>query len=155
MLNSAVDNAIYFDDLSIGQKFSYGPYLVEEQELLAFNRKWDPLPIHMADDAARAKGLRGKTASGQFTLCVKQYFVNQTPWTDAVIGALGFDEVRFPNPVYVGDELFAEISVSALRASRSKPDRGIVTLNFRVYKQTDENVLTYIDKVMFSRRASA
>ena len=151
-MNNDNNQTIYFDDLSVGQEFHYGPYLVDEQELLAFNSKWDPLPIHLDDEAARAKGLRGKTASGQFTLCVKQYFVNQTPWTAAVIGAMGFDEVRFPNPVYVGDELFAQISVAALRASRSKPDRGIVTLNFRVFKQTDDTVLTYIDTVMFSKR---
>ena len=148
------DKQIYFDDLSVGQVFNYGPYLVDEQELLAFNAKWDPLPIHLDDKAAREKGLRGKTASGQYTLCVKQYFVNQTPWTGAVIGAMGFDEVRFPNPVYVGDELFAKIVVSALRASRSKPDRGIVTLDFRLFNQSDTTVLTYVDTVMFSRRAS-
>ena len=146
-------NDIYFDDLTLGQVFSYGPYLVEESELMAFNQKWDPLPIHLDDEAARQKGLRGKTASGQFTLCVKQYFVNQTPWTGAVIGAMGFDEVRFPHPVYVGDELFAEINVSGLRVSRSKPDRGIVTLNFRLFNQSDTTVLTYIDTVMFARRA--
>ena len=153
-MNEENNQTIYFDDLTVGQVFDYGPYLIEEQELLAFNRKWDPLPIHLDDDAACAKGLRGKTASGQFTLCVKQYFVNQTPWTAAVIGAMGFDEVRFPNPVYVGDKLFAQISVSALRRSRSKPDRGIVTLDFRLFNQNDETVLTYIDTVMFSRRPS-
>ena len=152
-VHSDNDKQIYFDDLNVGEIFRYGPYLVEEQELIAFNLKWDPLPIHLDDKAARAKGLLGKTASGQFTLCVKQYFVNQTPWTDAVIGAMGFDEVRFPHPVYVGDELFAEINVSALRASRSKPDRGIVTLDFRLFNQSDTTVLTYIDTVMFARRA--
>ena len=52
------------------------------------------------------------------------------------------------------DELFAQISVSALRASRSKPDRGIVTLDFRLFNQNDKTVLTYIDTVMFSRRPS-
>ncbi|MGR8948013.1 MAG: MaoC/PaaZ C-terminal domain-containing protein [Gammaproteobacteria bacterium] len=146
---------IYFDDLTINQTFEFGPYLVEEEELLAFNRKWDPLPIHLDDDAARAKGFRSKTASGQYTLCVKQHFVNQCGWTSAVIGAMGFDEVRFPNPVYVGDEIFAEVEVAKLRASKTKPDRGIVTLNFRLYKKSAETVLTYIDTVMFARRPAA
>ena len=145
---------IYFDDLKVGQRFSFGPYHVVEQELVAFNRKWDPLPIHLDDAAAKAKGLRGKTASGQYTLCVKQHFVNQAGWTDAVIGAMGFDEVRFPHPVYVGDDLHADISVDNLRESRSKPDRGIVTLSFRLFNQDDVTVLTYIDTVMFGKRPS-
>ena len=144
--------SVYFDDLCVGERFTFGPYLVEQSELLAFNRKWDPLPIHLNDEAARNKGLRGITASGQFTLCVKQHFVNQAPWTAAVIGAMGFDEVRFPNPVYIGDELFADISVIALRPSRSKLDRGIVTLDFKLFNQTQETVLTYIDTVMFAKR---
>ena len=152
-LVNAPQNSIYFDDLTVGQVFDYGPYLIEEEELLAFNQKWDPLPIHLDDAAARAKGLKSKSASGQFTLCVKQYFVNQSPWTKAVIGAMGFDEVRFPNPVYVGDELFAQVEVAKLRASKSKPDRGIVTLNFRLFNKEDVTVLTYTDTVMFSRRA--
>ncbi len=149
---NASEKAIYFDDLVVGQIFEYGPYLIEEKELVAFNQKWDPLPIHLDDAAARAKGLKSKSASGQYTLCVKQYFVNQSAWTNAVIGAMGFDEVRFPNPVYVGDELFARVEVAKLRASKSKPDRGIVTLNLRLYKNGDVTVLTYIDTVMFARR---
>lgn len=151
MNNSAL---IYFDDLTIGQSFSFGPYRVLEQELVAFNQKWDPLPIHLDDAAAKAKGLRGKTASGQYTLCVKQHFVNQASWTDAVIGAMGFDEVRFPHPVYVEDDLYATVTVDNLRASRSKPDRGIVTLGFRLFNQDDVTVLTYIDTVMFGKRPS-
>lgn len=145
---------IYFDDLEIGQIFNFGPYHVVEQELIAFNQKWDPLPIHLDDAAAKAKGLRGKTASGQYTLCVKQHFVNQASWTDAVIGAMGFDEVRFPHPVYVEDDLYATVTVDNLRASRSKPDRGIVTLGFRLFNQDDVTVLTYIDTVMFGKRPS-
>ena len=152
---NASQNSIYFDDLVIGQIFEYGPYLIEEEELVAFNRQWDPLPIHLDDAAARAKGLKSKSASGQYTLCVKQYFVNQSAWTNAVIGAMGFDEVRFPNPVYVGDEIFGRVEVAKLRASKSKPDRGIVTLNFCLYKNDDETVLTYIDTVMFARRPQA
>jgi len=152
VINLSDDERIYFDDITVGDEFTFGPYRVEREELLAFNRKWDPLPIHLDDAAARAKGHRSITASGQYTLCVKQVFVNQTPWCDAVIGALGFDEVRFPHPVYVDDELFARIECTATRASRSKPDRGIVTLGFRVYNQDDVAVLTYIDTVMFAVR---
>jgi acyl dehydratase len=146
------DDSIYFDDIKAGDAFTFGPYRVEREELLAFNRKWDPLPIHLDDDAARRKGHRSITASGQYTLCVKQVFVNRTAWGDAVIGALGFDEVRFPHPVYVDDDLFARIECTGTRASRSKPDRGIVTLNFRIYNADDVTVLTYIDTVMFARR---
>jgi acyl dehydratase len=146
---------IYFDDIAIGDVFRFGPYRVTAEELLQFNRKWDPLPIHLDDTAARAKGHRGIIASGQYTLCVKQTFVSRARWCNAVIGALGFDEVRFPHPVYVEDELSATVECIDKRASRTKPDRGIVTLSFRVYNADDVTVLSYIDTVMFGRRAGA
>jgi hypothetical protein len=45
--------------------------------MLTFSRQWDPLPIHLNAEAARAKGHRTITASGQYTLCVKQLLLNQ------------------------------------------------------------------------------
>ena len=145
----------YFDDLEPGDSFHFGPYHVTREELLEFNARWDPLPIHMNDEAARARGLNGMTASGQYTLCVKQKLLHGAPWTDAVIGALGFDELRFPYPVYPGDDLSLAIECLEIRASNSKPDRGIVKFIFRVSNQDGVVVLHYLDTVMFARRQNA
>ncbi|MEQ8233910.1 MAG: MaoC/PaaZ C-terminal domain-containing protein [Gammaproteobacteria bacterium] len=145
-------DTLYFDDVHAGDRFAFGPYPVEREELLAFNRRWDPLPIHTDDTAARARGLRGLTASGQYTLCVKQAMLNGAAWTDAIIGALGFDELRFPHPVYPGDSLRLTIDCLDTRPSRSKPDRGIVKFRFEVHNQDDVLVLSYLDTVMFARR---
>jgi acyl dehydratase len=143
--------ALYFDDMVVGASYSFGLYRVTEDEMLTFSRQWDPLPIHLNAEAARAKGHRTITASGQYTLCVKQLFLNQARWGSAVIGALGFDEVRFPHPVYADDMLSATVECTETRASRSKPDRGIVTLSVRMYDHDDVTVLNYIDTVMFAR----
>ena len=146
------NSTCYFDDLNIGDLFHFGPYHVTREELIEFNTRWDPLPIHLDDAAAQARGLKGMTASGQYTLCVKQKMLNGAPWTAAVIGALGFDELRFPHPVYPGDDLSLTIECLELRASNSKPDRGIVKFVFRVTNQDGVAVLNYLDTVMFGRR---
>lgn len=143
---------IYFDDLAAGDRFQFGPYAVSREELLEFNRRWDPLPIHLDDAAARERGLDGLTASGQYTMCVKQSLLNRSAWIGAVIGALGFDELRFPHPVYPGDTLTLDIECLSTRASRSKPDRGIVVFDFRMRNQHGVEVLRYLDTVMFARR---
>ena len=148
----STDQSRYFDDLTIGDVFDYGPYHVTRAELLEFNLRWDPLPIHTDDDAARARGLQGMSASGQYTLCVKQKMLTGAPWADAVIGALGFDELRFPHPVYPDDDLRLTIECLELRVSNSKPDRGIVKFGFRVDNQDGVTVLSYLDTVMFGRR---
>ena len=145
---------VYFDDMHAGQTFGFGPYRVTREELLEFNLRWDPLPIHVDDGAARARGFQGLTASGQYTLCVKQKLLNEAPWRAAVIGALGFDELRFPHPVYPGDGLCLGIDCLETRPSRSKPDRGVVRFEFRVSNQHDVVVLRYLDTVMFARRGN-
>ena len=149
------NDAIYFDDLAKGDVFTFGPYRVERNEMLAFSRKWDPLPIHIDEDAATNRGHRGIIASGQFTLCVKQLLMTQAPWRDALIGALGFDELRFPRPVYAGDDLTLTIECIDTRPSRSKPDRGIVKFTFRIANQDDETVLEYVDTVMFAKHSDS
>ena len=149
----STSEAIYFDDIAAGDRFSFGPYKVPRDELLEFNRRWDPLPIHLDDKAARARGLAGLTASGQYTLCIKQAMLNQSTWTEAVIGALGFDELRFPHPVYPGDDIRLDIECLETRPSRSKPDRGIVKFLFQMFNQEDTLVLRYLDTVMFARRS--
>jgi acyl dehydratase len=144
---------IYFDDLKVGDVFTFGPYRVERGEMLAFSRKWDPLPVHIDDKAAREQGYRGITASGQFTLCVKQVLTRQAPWRAALIGSMGFDELRFPRPVYAGDELALTVECADTRPSRSKPDRGIVKFALRLANQDGETVLAHVDTVMFARRS--
>ena len=118
------NETIYFDDLAQGDIFTFGPYRVTREEMLEFSRKWDPLPMHIDEESARARGYRAITASGQYTLCVKQALMTQAPWRVALIGAMGFD----------------------------KPDRGIVKFTFEVANQDDETVLSYLDTVMFAKR---
>lgn len=154
-MGGAKTNTVYFEDLAAGDVFTFGPYRVPREEMVAFSRQWDPLPIHLDDAAARARGHREATGSGQYTLCVKQALLNEAPWRDAVIGALGFDELRFPRPVYAGDSLTLTIECLTTRASRSKPDRGIVKFRFRLDNQQGEPVLTYLDTVMFARRPAS
>ena len=146
--------SLYFEDINVGDRLKLGPYAVTRPELLEFNRKWDPLPIHLSQEKAIEKGYKDITASGQYTLCIKQWMLNQANWTNAVIGALGFDEMRFPLPVYPGDDISLEIECLSTRPSKSKPDRGILTFFFQLINQNDKVVLHYKDTVMFSRKNS-
>ena len=146
--------SLYFEDINVGDRLKLGPYAVTRSELLEFNRKWDPLPIHLSQEKAIEKGYKDITASGQYTLCIKQLMLNQANWTNAVIGALGFDEMRFPLPVYPGDDISLEIECLATRRSKSKSDRGILTFFFQLINQNDKVVLHYKDTVMFSRKNS-
>ena len=143
---------LYFDDIEVGSLTVYKAFHVDHDEMLAFSRKWDNLPIHVDDAAAKQLGHRGIIASGQYSLCIKQYFINQSEWRDAVIGAAGWDEVRFKKPVYAGDDISGSIRCIDKIESRSKPDRGIVRFEIILKNQDGELVLSLLDDVMMEKR---
>jgi itaconyl-CoA hydratase len=67
---------------------------------------------------------------------------------------LGWDQIRLPHPVFVGDTLYAESRVLATRPSKSRPDVGIVTVRTRGFNQHGDVVVSFTRSVMVNRRAS-
>ena len=68
------------------------------------------------------------------------------------MAALGWDEVRFPNPVRVGDRLSLEVTFVDKKLSASKPDRGIVHTRITVSNQDGIPVLTQKDTILVARK---
>ena len=56
------------------------------------------------------------------------------------VANLGWDEVRFPKPLFHGDTVHVETEVIELRESKSRPNAGIVTFLHRAYNQHGELV---------------
>ncbi len=69
--------------------------------------------------------------------------------------ALGWDEVRLPNPLFPGDTLFSESEVIDVRESRSRPEMGIVRVETRGYNQDGTVVIQYKRSVMVWKREHA
>lgn len=69
--------------------------------------------------------------------------------------ALGWDEVRMPNPLYPGDTLYTDSEVLEVRESRSRPDQGVVTVRTRGYDQDGHVVIDFKRTVMVWKRAAA
>ena len=67
------------------------------------------------------------------------------------VGNLGFDETRFPNPVFIGDTIYARTVVKAKRESKSRPDWGIVTFEHQGLNQRGEIVCTCLRNGMMLR----
>ena len=68
-----------------------------------------------------------------------------------LVANLGYDKITMPKPVFIGDTLHAETEVTELRASKSRPDAGIVTFRHRAYNQRDELVCEALRTVMVKR----
>jgi acyl dehydratase len=70
------------------------------------------------------------------------------------IANLGYDSVVFEAPLYLGDSLYGESEVLEVRASASKPDRGIVAVETRGFNQRAERVIVLRRKFLAPRRAA-
>ena len=72
---------------------------------------------------------------------------------DWAIGAYLEESRRFVEPVLPGDEIHSVSEITQVRRSRSKPDRGIVTLHVATRNQRDEIVLEGTDVVLVGARS--
>ncbi len=141
---------IYFEDVIAGDVLRAGPYVIPEQELVAFAATWDPLPIHV--DRAYAGAHGGLTAPSVYLFAIKMRLVHTFPLRRTVIAAVGYDEVRFLRPAHPGDALTLELTWVDKRRSRSKPDRGIVTGRYSLSNAAGDVVMTHLDTVLMRLR---
>ena len=89
------------------------------------------------------------------TIALKQRLIMSIERNSEIIGAARIDDLNFLRPVRAGDELSMRQVCTANRESKSRPDRGLVTLEYEIFNQNGENVLTSRDTIMMRRRPAA
>ena len=120
---------IAFEDLTAGTRFALGSVVVDGDEMLAFNRRFDPQPFHLDEEAAKESLMGGLCASGWFTASLwMRCYVDTVLASSTSLGSPGGDEIAWPAPVFPGDELAATLEIAAARRSASRPTLGLVTL---------------------------
>jgi len=133
---------LYFEEFDVGQVFDHPiRRTITEADNVWFSAlTHNPQPLHI--DAEFAK----KTEFGRplVNSCLTLAFMVGISVNDTTLGTtvanLGWDEVRFPKPLFHGDTIRIETEVSELRESRSRPENGIVVFEHRCYNQHDELV---------------
>ena len=145
----------YFEDFAVGEVFKpSGRVRVEKDEIIAFAKKFDPQFFHLDEEAARKSIFGRLVASGWHTAAMTISLVARSEYRSAggTIG-MGFEDMRWPAPVYPGDELRIETEVLEMRASKSRPDRGVMKLRTRTLNQNDEAVQELVAYAMVPRRS--
>jgi acyl dehydratase len=133
----------YLDDYQSGAVFEFGPVPVEERDVIAFAKKYDPQPIHTDSLAAAAGPFNGLIASGWHTIgLIMALFVKHYLSPASSMASPGVDEVRWIKPVRPGDQLRLRVTVIETRRSRTKPDRGVLFSYVEGLNQRDEVVVT-------------
>jgi acyl dehydratase len=156
-MNSTTDDKTpyYLEDLSIGQCFVSASHALDEAQIVAFARQFDPQPFHL-DPAAAADSLFGGLAASGWhvaSLTMRLIVGDRAPFAGGVIGA-GV-ELSWPRPTRPGDVLRVETAAIEITPSRSKPDRGIVTVRSETRNQADEVVQLMTSRLVVPRRTAA
>jgi acyl dehydratase len=133
----------YFEDYVSGAVHECGCIAVQESEIIAFARQFDPQPLHVDPKKAEQSVFGGLIASGWHTAgLMMRLFVEHYLSRVASLSSPGVDELRWLKPVRPGDELALRVTVLETTLSRSKPDRGVVHSHIEVRNQREEVVMT-------------
>jgi acyl dehydratase len=146
---------LYFEDYAVGDVFRSAGYTLTEAAILDFALAYDPQPFHIDKGAAERSHFGGLIASGwQIGVISFRLLVDAGLLRGGSMGAPGLDNVRWLRPVRAGDTIHAEATVLEARPSTSRADRGYVTIDFRVFNQHEEVVMTYRCPEIIARRPS-
>jgi acyl dehydratase len=148
------DVLLAFEDFQVGQIHDLGSKTVDRDELLAFARSYDPQPMHLDEEAAKASLLGGLAASGWHAgaMFMRLLYDGLLAKTRS-FGAPGIDKLAWKRPVRPGDTLHAVAEVVATRVSKGRPDLGIVGFRFLVTNALGETVMTVEHSIFIQTRA--
>jgi len=151
-----MDKTYAFEDFTVGRVFELGSRVVDREEGLAFARAYDPQPLHLDEEAAKASVLGGLSVSGWHTCAMVMRLMCDAYLVDSTSqGSPGIDNLRWLKPVRPGDTIRVRMTVQETKPSRSRPSIGLIRSAWVVLNQHDEVVMTMEGWGMFGRRNPA
>ncbi|MEC7251482.1 MAG: MaoC family dehydratase [Pseudomonadota bacterium] len=146
----------YLEDFQVGDVYEHRP----GRSITETDNTWFTLltmnqhPLHFDREYG------AKTEFGQVLVnsCLTISLVTGMSVSDIsqkTIANLGWDKVRLTGPVFVGDTLYAESTVLAIRESGSRPNQGIVTVESRGLKQDGQQVISFERSMLIPKRGHA
>ena len=143
MTNPVTKDRRHFEDLRVGEVVDLGHIRVTREMIVTFAREFDPFPFHLDEAAAKASLLGGLASSGWQTGGLSlRMLVDSFLNTVASAGGLGSTDLKWKNPVMVGDTIGGTVTIADLRRSGGHPQWGIMTLDLDVRNQKEQPVLT-------------
>jgi acyl dehydratase len=143
---------LYLNDLMVGQRFVSETFLIDETQIKAFANQFDPQFFHLNEEAAKKSFFGTLVASGWHVAAITMRLLVEggLPIGNGVIGASG--NINWLKPTKPGDILHVESEILEISPSKSKPDRGMVTVPSETHNQRNEIVYSLVSKIVVLRR---
>lgn len=146
----------FYDDLEVGMIFqhSIGRTITEADNTFFNALTMNTQPLHLNEDFSSKTQFGTRIVNGILTLGVVIGITVNELTAGTIVANLSYEKVEHPKPVFHGDTIYVETKVLDKRASRSKPDRGIVKLNHLGKNQSGEVICDVERTVLFLKRPS-
>lgn len=144
-----------YEDFEVGKPVTFARRIVTKDEIVAFARRYDPQPVHLDEEAAKATLAGGLCASGFHTCAMLMRmmcdgFLNES----SSLGAPGLDEVKWMKPVRPGDVLTGRYTVLEKRVTKSRPGVGICKMRLEALNGDGDVVMSWDSAQMLRLRGS-
>ena len=154
-MGNAKASGLTLDDVATGQRFTSASHIIDVNQIKAFAREFDPQPFPLDEEAAKDTFFGGLAASGWHVAAITMKLLvgDTAPFEGGVIGAGG--EISWPKPTRPGDVLTVTSEVLDVTPSRSRPDRGMITMRSETRNQRGEVAQVLTAKLVVPRRVAA
>jgi acyl dehydratase len=133
-----------YEDIAVGQVVQLGTTRVTKTEIIAFARAFDPQPLHLDEEAAKATMIGRLCASGWHSCAVMMRLICDGFLLEAAsLGSPGMEDVRFLKPVFPDDTLSGRFTCTAKRTLASRPGVGLCRMLFEMTNGGGEVVLSW------------
>lgn len=129
---------LYFEEFFVGQKFTHAlrRTLTETDNVLFTAMTHNPAALHLDEEYCQAHSeFKTRIMNSSFTLGLMVGISVGDTTLGTTVGNLGWDEVRFPKPLFHGDTVRVESEVLEIRESKSRPQNGIIIFAHRMFNQ--------------------
>ena len=130
---------LYFEEFEVGQVFHHAiRRTITETDNVWFSAiTHNPAALHLDEEYGKKTEFGARIVNSCFTLGLMVGISVGDTTLGTTVANLGWDEVRFPKPLFHGDTIRVESEVLSKRPSRSRPGQGIVEFMHRAYNQHD------------------
>jgi acyl dehydratase len=148
---------LFFEEFAVGQTIEHQVRrtVTEADNTLFSVMTMNPQPLHLDAEFAAGTEFGQRLVNSLFTLGLLIGLSVGDTTLGTTIANLGMTDVRFPKPVFHGDTLRAVTAVLSVRASKSRPEAGLVELEHRAINQRGETVALCKRTALMKRRGSA
>jgi acyl dehydratase len=135
----------YYEELIVGDIYKHAitRTVTETDNLLFSTLTYNSAWLHMDDEYCKQTVHGRRLVNSLFTLSLACGVTVADTTLGTTEGNLGFTDVKFTSPVYIGDTLYTETEIISKRESKSRPQSGIVEFETRTFNQREQMVLTF------------